>query len=72
MKINIDLDFRFDGKSVEIVKSSTFEHDDIFHLAKYLGNPLTTGSYGGHAKTEIMNLETGEWESGPDYPFHSK
>ena len=57
-----------------MAKSTTFKHDDIYHLAKYLGKPLTTGSWGfpGHAKTEIMNLENGEWESGPDYPFHSK
>ena len=74
MKVKVHFKFRFNGKSVEIAKSSTFEHDEIFHLAKYLGKPLTTGSSGsfGHAKTEIMNLENGEWESGPDYPFHSK
>jgi len=54
--------------------STTFEHDEIQHLAKYRGQPFTTGSFGhprGHAKTEIMRLESGEWESGPDYPFHS-
>jgi len=40
-------------------------------LATYRGQPLTTGSdYPKHAKTEIMSLDTGEWESGPDYPFH--
>ena len=53
------------------VKSTTFEHSGIFHLAKYLGQPFTTGSP-THAKTEIMRLESGEWESGPDYPFHSR
>ena len=72
MKVKFHFKFRFNGKSVEIAKSTTFKHDLIFHLAKYLGKPLTTGSYGSHAKTEIMNLENGEWESGPDYPFHSK
>ena len=41
-------------------------------MAKYLGKPLTTGSINSHAKTEIMSLENGEWQSGPDYPFHSK
>ena len=41
-------------------------------LATYRGQPLTTGSQKpNHAKTEIMSLETGEWESGPDYPFYS-
>ena len=64
---------RFDGISVEEAKSTTFKHDWIFHLAKYLGQPFTTGSdYPSHAKTEIMRLESGEWESGPDYPFHSE
>ena len=53
------------------VKSTTFEHSGIFHLAKYLGQPFTTGSP-THAKTEIMRLEIGEWETGPDYPFHSE
>ena len=62
---------RFDGISVGEAKSTTFEHSRIYHLAKYLGQPFTTGSWGGHAKTEIMRLESGEWESGPDYPFHS-
>ena len=64
--------FRFDGKSVEKAKSTTFEHHYIMQLATYRGQPLTTGSYKpNHAKTEIMSLETGEWESGPDYPFYS-
>ena len=60
--------------SVEEAKSSSFGHRGILKLAKYLGQPFTTGSYNypnGHAKTEIMRLESGEWESGPDYPFHS-
>ena len=57
--------------SVEEAKSTTFEHSMIYHLAKYLGQPFITGSYYRHAKTEIMRLESGEWESGPDYPFHS-
>ena len=64
--------FRFDGKSVENVKSTAFKHRGIFQLAMYLGQPLTTGSNDpNHAKTEIMSLETGKWESGPDYPFYS-
>ena len=62
---------RFDGKSVEEAKSLNYQHSHIYHLAKYRGQPFTTGSWSGHAKTEIMRLESGEWESGPDYPFHS-
>ena len=42
-------------------------------MANYLGKALTTGSrYPDHAKTEIMSLESGEWQLGQDYPFHSK
>ena len=64
--------FRFDGKSVQKAKSTTFEHHAITQLATYRGQPLTTGSANpNHAKTEIMSLETGEWKSGPDYPFYS-
>ena len=65
---------RFDGISVEEAKATAFEHNWINHLAKYLGQPFTTGSADGpwHAKTEIMRLESGEWESGQDYPFHSR
>ena len=61
--------------SVEEARSTTFAHYGIYHLAKYRGQPFTTGSSAtigfGHAKTEIMRLESGEWESGPDYPFDS-
>ena len=58
--------------SVEQAKFTTFKHSSIYHLAKYHGRPFTTGSWSPHhAKTEIMHLESGEWESGPDYPFHS-
>ena len=64
--------FRFDGKSVEIAKSTTIKHNYIHQLATYRGQPLTTGSQKpNHAKTEIMGLETGEWEFGPDYRFYS-
>ena len=63
---------RFDGNSVEEAKSTNFKHSDIDQLTTYQGQPLTTGSYEpAHAKTEIMSLETGEWKSGPDYPFYS-
>ena len=64
---------RFNGISVEEAQSTSFKHKWIYHLAKYLGQPFTTGSAGPyHAKTEIMRLESGEWKSGPDYPFHSE
>ena len=69
------IQFRFDGNSVEEAKSTNFKHYGIYQLATYNGKPLTTGSgerfMPGHANTEIMSLETGEWESGPDYLFYS-
>ena len=72
IKINFNKKFRFDGISVEDAKSTYFDHWNIYHLAIYLNRPFTTGSYVFDAKTEIMRLESGEWESGPDYPFHSE
>ena len=68
--------FRFDGKTVSASGSTAFEHHNIYHLASYLGQPLTVGSGDPYtntdnAKTEIMNVESGQWKSGPDYPFHS-
>ena len=65
------LKLRYDGQKVETVQSTTYEHRGINHLASYRGQPLTTGSYDGNSKTEIMNLQTGKWISAPDYPFHS-
>ena len=57
---------------VQTAQSTTYQHDYIFHLASYRGQPLTTGSWRpSNAKTEIMNLATGKWTTGPDYPFHS-
>ena len=67
--------YRFDGKMVELAQSSRYRHVSIIHLASYLGQPLTTGSWstlyptGRHAKTEMMSLETGEWITEADYPF---
>ena len=63
---------RFDGISVEDAKSTNFDHWNIYHLAIYQNQPFTTGSYVFDAKTEMMRVESGEWESGPDYPFHSE
>ena len=60
-KTDINYIIRFDGKTVEEAKSTTFVHSNILHLATYLGQPLTTGSYlPDHAKTEIMNLKSGK------------
>ena len=72
LKVKVHFKFRFDGESVEIAKSTNFEHKITLQMANYLGKPFTTGGWSpSHAKTEIMSLENGEWQSGPDYPFHS-
>lgn len=69
--------FSFDDQMVHSVHSTSYRHTNIIHLAAYLGQPLTTGSWSRkidfecHAKTEIMNLETGEWIVDSDYPFSS-
>ena len=64
--------FRFDGETVLASQSNAFEHNEIFHLASYLGQPLTVGSWRSHSKSEIMNVESGQWKSAPDYPFYSR
>ena len=70
--ISYNFTIRFDGESVKEAKSTSSIHNNILHLATYRGQPFTTGSWiPDHAKTEIMNLESGDWESGPDYPFSS-
>ena len=42
-------------------------------MANYLGKALTTGgeSWPG-VKTELMDMNTLTWSSGPDYPFTSE
>ena len=70
---------RFDGQMVKSAHSTHHRHHNILHLASYLGQPLTTGSWQdghfslitSHAKTEIMNRETHEWNTVADYPFNS-
>ena len=65
--------FSYDGETVKLGDSTFFEHDYIFHLASYRGQPLVTGDK-YHTKTENMNLETGKWEwmARKDYPFHTR
>ena len=70
----INHSFRFDGEFVDTAEETSFDHSRVYHLGSYVGQPLTTGSHtsNGYTKTEIMNLESGQWVTGPDYPFHSK
>lgn len=64
--------FRFDGEYFHTAGSSKFQHGSTFGMANYKNKALATGgnyaaSY--NAKTELMDMETLEWSSGPDYPF---
>ena len=52
-----------------MAKSSYYRHK-LIQLAKYRGQPLATGDI-EHNKAELMSLETGQWRTGPEYPFHS-
>ena len=80
-----NLCFSYDGTTVSASQPTNYLHYKIYHLATYLGQPMTVGSWSNssyllgkysrtrlnHAKTEIMNLKNGQWQSGPDYPFSS-
>ena len=60
----------FDGENYANVASTRYSHVQTLGLAIYQGQPLTTGAYHERSvKTEIMNLSTGQWEGGSDYPF---
>ena len=73
---SLKIKYRFDGQIVESTYSTIYKHDYIVHLASYRNQPLTTGSWNpfnhtdSHTKTEIMNLETGEWTTEADYPYN--
>ena len=56
-------------------ESTSFYHDEIFNLGLFQGQPMTVGSATGpssYIATELMDLESPKWSSGPDYPFHTK
>ena len=66
----------FDGESYQSAGSSEYSHRETHRIANYLGKALTTGCsiYGSSTcavKTELMDMETLTWSSGPDYPFTS-
>ena len=67
---------RFDGEVFHTAGSSTYSHKYTWGMANYLGKALTTGCLGDSStcfvKTELMNMDTLSWSSGPDYPFTSK
>ena len=66
--------FRFDGEYFATVGSSKFSHRYTLGLGNYQGKALTTGCNDAsscYAKTELMNMETLEWSTGPDYALAS-
>ena len=65
---------RFDGELYHSAGSSSYSHRRTMGMANYLGKALTTGCYGNsecYVKTELMDMNTLTWSSGPDYPFLS-
>lgn len=65
------LRFSFNGKNFHSAGSSTYYHD-YTAMANYMGQALVTGCYWDKScsiKTELMNMNTLTWRSGPDYPF---
>ena len=75
MIIVLILFIRFDGEFYHSAGSSTYSHRDTYGMANYLGKALTTGCSDGESscnvKTELMDMNTLLWSSGPDYPFNA-
>lgn len=68
----------FDGRYYEAAGTSSFSHRKTTGLGIYHGKAFTTGCDEDDendeecgTKTEMMNMSTLRWESGPDYPFGS-
>ena len=70
--------FSFDGQSYQSAGSSEYSHKYTLGMANYLGKALTTGCIGCigsplvGVKTELMDMNTLTWSTGPDYPFTSR
>ena len=68
---------RFDGQSYYAASSSKYSHRRTLGMANYLSKALTTGCSDNSSvndcavKTELMDMNTLSWSSGPDYPFTS-
>ena len=63
----------FDGEFYQSAGSSAYSHTYTYRIANYRGRALTTGCDDQNAdcdvKTELMDMSTLTWSSGPDYPF---
>ena len=54
---------------------TNFFHDHIYYMGSYQSQPFIVGSRSGDGKqkTEIMDLETGEWKINPnDYTLQTR
>ena len=75
LNITFILLIRFDGEFCHSADSSSYSHKNTFGMANYLGKALTTGCNnsaehsGCGVKTELMDMNTLTWSSGPDFPF---
>ena len=66
--------FRFDGEYFQTAGSSKYSHKRTDGMGNYKNKALTTGCDDNSScavKTELMNMETLQWSTGPDYPFAS-
>ena len=73
-RISMIFVLRFDGEFYHSAGSSTYSHQRTTGMANYLGKALTTGCVDSsecYVKTELMDMSTLNWSSGPDYPFTS-
>ena len=60
----------FDGEKIEILASSTCDHEYSFGLANYRNLVLTTGSAKNSScynRTELYNFTTNQWSDTSDY-----
>ena len=66
--------FRFDGQNFAAIHLSHFSHQHTHGLANYRGKALTTGCQSDDdcsTKTELLDMNTLQWQNGTDYPFSS-
>ena len=65
---------RFDGTSFEMLETRTTYPHGYTRLGNYEGNPFIVGNYwpNSHARPEVMNLETLQWETKTIYPYASR
>ena len=66
----------FDGEIYQSAGSTAYSHTETWRIANYRGKALTTGCDEQTSdcviKTELMDMNTLTWSSGPDYPFTDK